>query len=559
VAAPTNTLPGTSGPDILATVTASVVQALDGNDTITLNNATDWLNAGSGADSIQFASTVSTVNGEVKGQDGNDTINVLATMTAPTFSSTVKGGQDDDLFLVDGVSNYATTKFAGQSGNDTIVFRDLTGTNIALAIKGGTENDSIRIESGSSFVTTTIAGSKGKDTIEFHANDSGASRVSGGSGKDVLLIGSTAAAAAATLSSVVGGKGKDQISIRTGSTVSSIIGGGQQDTITLATAFAGGAIYGDGGGSTTDGADLIGNSGINVLTSVSVYGGGGNDTIRLETADHGIVIDGGDGADSISVVAGESANSIVGGAGADTISWANTGITHTANSVIDAGADNDQIFIGTTALLAEGESNTTISGGAGDDTISIGALSATNSATLISGGDGADVITLGITATLNSGGVLTAQAAIDGGAGSDTINLIYNHGAIDSGTSAGIVSIAYGAGDVINIAATAGIAAGNASRGLVTVMSGTTAASTWSAASAMGAGDIAVYSDGTNTFFAYSGSASAAANVSGMTFRVTGADLVTYTGAAGDVAVNSLTMGFTISGSATTGVSITLT
>jgi Ca2+-binding RTX toxin-like protein len=559
VAAPTNTLPGTTGPDILATVTASVVQALDGNDTITLNNATDWLNAGSGADSIQFASTVSTVNGEVKGQDGNDTINVLAAMTAPTFSSTVKGGKNDDLFLVDGVSNYATTKFAGQSGNDTIVFRDLTGTNIALAIKGGTEDDSIRIESGSSFVTTTITGSKGKDTIEFHANDSGASRVSGGSGKDVLLIGSTAAAAAATLSSVVGGKGKDQISIRTGSTVSSIIGGGQQDTITLTTAFAGGAIYGDGGGSTTDGADLIGNSGINVLSAVSVYGGGGNDTIRLETADNGLVIDGGDGADSISVVAGESANSIVGGAGADTISWANTGITHTANSVIDAGADNDQIFIGTTALLAEGESNTTISGGAGDDTISIGALSATNSATLISGGDGADVITLGITATLNSGGVLTAQAAIDGGAGNDTINLIYNHGAMDSGTSAGIVSIAYGAGDVINIGATAGIAAGNASRGLVTVMSGTTAASQWTAASAMGAGDIAVYSDGTNTFFAYSGSASAAANVSGMTFRVTGADLVTYTGAAGDVAVNSLTMGFTISGSATTGVSITLT
>ena len=73
--------------------------------------------------------------------------------------------------------------------------------------------------------------------------------------------------------------------------------------------------------------------------------------------------------------------------------------------------------------------------------------------------------------------------------------------------------------------------------------------------SAVTAGSLNVYSDGTDTFFAYAQTAG-----SGIAFKVSGADLVTTAAVSNsnNAAGTTANFGFTVSGTVGTGITITL-
>ena len=154
----------------------------------------------------------------------------------------------------------------------------------------------------------------------------------------------------------------------------------------------------------------------------------------------------------------------------------------------------------------------------------------------------------------------TAIGTITGGAGIDTIGVAASAAAGTSQsaieTGGGIFTLTYSAGDVINLISTA--AGGSTlSNGTVQLM-GADGASGGSVSSITAAGTLGVYSDNTDTWFAFSTGAGSA-----IVFKVAGADLVTTTatgtaGSAVNVGVTTATFGFTVGGTAATGLTITL-
>ena len=142
------------------------------------------------------------------------------------------------------------------------------------------------------------------------------------------------------------------------------------------------------------------------LPFISVYGAGGDDTIRLGNVLTGsaLLLDGGNNADTITIGGIDSNNaSIYGGAGADTIVGGSVSATSTA--YFDAGAGQDR--------LSGGLFNGTILGGAGNDTLKVVNLSAS---TLIDGGNHDD--TISVTTSFAS------ASTINGGEGADSITML---------------------------------------------------------------------------------------------------------------------------------------
>lgn len=562
MAAPSSTLVGTDLADNLTTVQSSVVEGVAGNDTISLNATNDWAKAGAGDDSVRLIQTAGSLTNVVKGQDGNDTITLHSSLAVAAFASTLKGGKGADLIQVASgatVSIINEGNFKGGSDNDTILLNLSGGSVVSSIAKGGDGNDSIVVQSGGAVYTNTvITGGKGQDTLVFNASDTtNTTRLSGGAGKDSITIGS-----AATLGSAVGGDGKDSIVVNSGALVGSVIGGGQQDTINLGTTWLGGVIYGDGGSSTSDGADKIGSTAVAaVVTAGTINGGGGNDTIELGAAS-AINIDGGIGDDSITVINGVTGGIINGGAGSDTIEVDFADGIGGSATVINGGDDADLISIGITTATETLNANQTINGGAGADTILFAQL---GSATSVAGGDGNDSISITSSSDIALSGNLTGTI-INGGAGSDTISFsgsgYDNYASSAALLSGGVAAIQYGSGDVIHLVSTA--AAGDAMNGLVVVGNVTggfgsgAGKGSFGNKSSMGvtgitAGELGVYSDGTDTFFAFGTGAQ-----SSVAFSVLGADLVTSTAQNTQLAAISNNFGFTLGGSASTGLTITL-
>ena len=329
--------------------------------------------------------------------------------------------------------------------------------------------------------------------------------------------------------------GADSISLATGvNSAATIYGAGGSDTIAIgATAAQRTQLFGGNDGDSITLADTA--------TGASIYGGAGGDTLVMTTGTTNQLLDGGAGADSIHAQA-TSALTIAGGDGADTIRFNNAG-GQTAD--ISGGALADSITVGVTAAAAVFGA-ATIDGGDGGDTIvaGLGFLSAGS----IGGGAGNDSIRIG-TAT---GLTYAANGTINGGAGTDTVSLAASAGAGSMvsaiTTGLGHASIAYGAGDVIFLTTTAaaGIALTN---GNVYVQ---TAASSITAGGVTAVGSLGVYSDGTDTYFAFGTAAQSAVG-----FKVTGKDLVTTT-STGSIAVTTSNFGFTLGGSNSTGLTITL-
>ena len=151
----------------------------------------------------------------------------------------------------------------------------------------------------------------------------------------------------------------------------------------------------------------------------------------------------------------------------------------------------------------------------------------------------------------------TSNGTINGGAGVDTIILQGSAGAglsATSGLATGIASIAYAAGDVIRIDFTAG--GTQAVGGTVNIGASATNGLTGITVSAAANGGLYAWSDGTDTYFGFNSASADAGQV--VSFRVTGADLINTTGIDQNVAANTSNVSFSLGGSTTTGLTITL-
>ena len=522
----TTTLTGTTGNDILnapGSVT-TLVAGLEGNDTITLQLAGDEANAGSGADLITLAQSV-TANSTISAGEGNDT---LALNTSVTIFGGSFGGNDGDDVITLTAAQLNNGTLGGNKGNDTIRV-EANATNALIG--GGANHDSLSLVAGT-ITNSTVFGGGGKDTLNLNGGTITLSTVNSGDGHDrVALTGATV-----TNTVIALGKGLDSITLGSQATVT-VSGGGQNDTISFNSAviFGGGVIYGDGNGETAAGAnagnDLIGGTGTQ-LRATTIYGAGGDDTINFLSASTGLLIDGGNGADLIGHTASIlnfSQSTINGGAGADTIKLSNV-----VNGAQLLGGDgNDSL-----AFLTINGGAASINGGAGLDTITLlsGAGNTFAASTTINGGDAADKILINNTVGEASFSTVTAGAV--------------------SGYTAFEAAVQYGAGDTIVFTNTAQsttqanwVGAG-AQVSVITTLSGFYTAVN---SASTEAGSVSVFSDGTDTYFFVNDTSTVVS-----AFVVLGADLVTTT-STGNSNLSSANFGFSIAANTSgTGVAITL-
>lgn len=521
-----NTLTGTTGNDIL-NAPGSVqtdVFGLQGNDTITLALSSDNAYGAEGDDS--FNVNVGTLNGSVYGGDGNDT---LAFSTASTIFNgrAVMGGGTD---LASTSATQITGVVGTNAGNDTIRFQ---GGGLNGRISAGADADLVTVTAGT-MTNVTTHGGKGKDTLTLNGGTFTTSTVAGNQGSDIIN------ASAATLTNVAFnlGKGNDSIALASQSSLT-VAGGAGNDSIGTNTTFAfgGGIIYGDKSGVTTsttsditgsnaanpNGADLIGHTSLGFLSGgtggVSVYGGGGSDTVKFQSGATGqtFIVDGGDGGDLLGTTASlltYSASTISGGAGADTIKIAGMGTQ--GGVILLGGAGHDSI-----TLVSAGNNEASVNGGAGNDTINFftaaGAAGGGHSAGLITinGGSGADVINFSVasageiqTLTTFTGQGITGQTTYHAGIVYEAGDLIqYNNTSIST-TGA---NWAGAGGQILIVTSITALTVSGAANGVNY--------------SAQSSGSISVFENGTDTYFFINGNNRTAL----FSFVVLGKDLVTTT------------------------------
>jgi Ca2+-binding RTX toxin-like protein len=399
----------------------------------------------------------------IDGGAGNDTIigsSAADTIIGGAGNDSLSGGGGNDRFEVIGVSG--TDFYDGGSGFDTIYARkSLTPTATTITFAGLTGIERIEGEvAGLRLLGTTV-----DDHLDFSAVELiNVASIDGGSGADTI-IGSGAAdliIGGAGNDSLVGGGGSDTFEIRASAGLDRIVGGddeGTSDRIVIIgtnVSLAWNMVTPNSNPATS--LNLI--SGIEVIDGIAATGTTGGRLVGSTVGDvmdmTGITligikaIDGGSGNDTIT---GSSGNdTIVGGAGNDVLN----------------GANGDDVF-----LIASSAGIDVINGGAGYDRIQASASSvaisfsrswsgieeiaagSTNNVAhtnvRIVGGTAGDEMDF----SLGDGIKLTGIAAIDGGAGNDTITGSSGNDTIVGGS--GNDSLNGGLGDdVFQIAASAG-------------------------------------------------------------------------------------------------------
>ena len=353
------------------------------------------------------------------------------------------------------------TEVLGTTGNDTIDFRTANG----VTIRGLDGNDAISADAQAantlSASNAVLAGNGGNDTFSLSAIQGTNFSIFGGAGNDLISAANLSAAAAI----MQGGGGADTVQLTAGLVAArytvglndgadvlrvsgfngqsaTIAGGAGNDSITFSAIAAdvGSNFFGGGG------ADSMNLSAVGSLNTTNIDGGAGNDTI---TADIAVAfgtatINGGDGADviNISAAAFSGGSRVLGdtvgstGTGADTITVDITGSDSGstiqgaggADQITYSGGISEQVVIGgnfgkdVLDINSVATSGLTVNGGAGSDTIEL--LNASNVASgyvAINGGGGGDVISGTIAAGEGTNSV--SATTIAGGAGADSITL----------------------------------------------------------------------------------------------------------------------------------------
>ncbi|MBN9243458.1 MAG: VCBS domain-containing protein, partial [Mesorhizobium sp.] len=409
---------------------ADVIYGGDGNDTIIGNGGDDTISGGRGADYMDGGTGTNTLLLDARGAGDADVTHFVNLATGH-----VSGGQLDG----DTILNFANVTAAHNTR------ADFTGDGNANVLIGGNENDVLRGGGGDD----TLIGDLG------YAGTPNADTLIGGAGNDTLIGGggfdtadySTDHLDGAT-HGIIANLGASTIvsNVATGSNVivaagTVFDGFGGRDTLTgieriVATDFND-ALYGGAGGQTLEGRGgndyIIGGSGNDTLNGDdgddtlaasagddTMNGGAGNDTFLISQNVGGTqVVYGGDGEDAIKLQQAGTVAVLRGDFGA-----ANSveHISGTANgnqmSVLTGDSGNNTLDFRGTELT-----DVVVQGGAGDDVI----YASTQSNSIISAeGGGHDVFHGSSTDTTYrvSNNYNGATQVFDGGAGRDTIQLL---------------------------------------------------------------------------------------------------------------------------------------
>lgn len=410
------------------------LDALRGNDTVTVLASGALIHGGLGDDWLSTTLDVSSV--DTDGDGSPDTMNVLTELqgdggddrlrviiegqpsSAPiNITATLDGGDGDDLLWLElrDSGGLLTSVVNGGSGRDTIHISTLTtgdmlGAGGPITVDAGAGDDVVSIFAlaeglfYSNRNTATVSGGDGNDRIEstlkFYDWSGGGSTntIDGGAGNDTITASADGGGeSGTTLNTVHGGAGNDQITVTAlGPAVMNL-------------SFTN-VVYGDAG---NDRIDAWGrNNPADTLESVTasnwLSAGAGNDTLaaRLEvrggydtTATN--ELHGGVGDDQLAarlslIGDGEGTgwNRLYGEDGNDRISaridLTGEGSDHTpivAQSELYGGAGADRLSVigGTGNILDGGAGNDTLAGGAGADLLTGGA-----GADQLAGAGGAD-------------------------------------------------------------------------------------------------------------------------------------------------------------------------
>ncbi|MBR0062505.1 MAG: calcium-binding protein, partial [Selenomonadaceae bacterium] len=301
------------------TVSSSVLEGTNFNDTIYSNAENVTIKAGKGADSIYSHGNAA----EVWGESGNDTVQ------GDYATSKIYGGEGNDFISL---TTYSFNSIDGGAGHDTII----TGGR-KHSVNGGSGNDRISL-SGDDL---TINGGKGSDTI-YSVGD----RVSifGGKGNDSIQNGALE----------TNSKGGDSVSVNFGSG-DNFFFNMQGKNVTLQAGSGKDSIHNYRG------------------DSLRVNLGGGNDYFNAYQSKN-VTVSGGDGADNLNAKGGEKFYCNA-GAGNDTV-WISDGMKL---ATVIGGKGNDSIRLQDTTnnliKYSSGDGKDTITGFSATDTLSIADVS----------------------------------------------------------------------------------------------------------------------------------------------------------------------------------------
>jgi len=394
------------------------VLGTSGNDTIIggsgVNNT---LNAGNGADTVEFALGNLAASDTLDGGAGTDILKI-------TGSGTLGGA------LFQNVSNFETLNLSGFSGSVTL---DSSAINKFSTIDGSLASGNLSIDVSSYTNAVTVTTGSGSDTISITATQNATINAGSGTADTVIITNAISAASgiSATLSgveviqlanggnnvtldyanvSLIGGSGTDvfNYTVANFSASDTVNGSGGTDTLSFTT---GGAISGLGSNVTnveTIHFSDLGNSLTLASGSYDVLGGSGNDTVTLSNASAIHSFDGVSGTDNLTVAATMDLSSVT-LSNLDTLSI-NSSVALTMNA---SQVDQFSTISGTGSLITTLDtsldmSTVTLSGLGGityNDTTGGHTISGSNSS---------------IAETYN----LSAASSIDGNGGADTVNLL---------------------------------------------------------------------------------------------------------------------------------------
>jgi len=299
---------GTAGVDVILLQNpskASFLSAQAADDQVTVTSfqglvSSQTLYGGQGNDTVAVQNATNFLNSFIAQNEGNDTV----TLNAVT-SSTIQGNQ----------------------GNDTITTTGLVNSSV---VNGNQGNDQLNINGG--VAGANVWGGVGFDVININSNLSATSRVQGNEDDDAITI---AAGVSLANSTVNGNQGNDNILIAGalgGFATSTLYGGTGNDTINAANAGIGVAL------ASNDGNDQVTGSGaadsiVNDAGNDTIVSGAGNDTITAAAGNNQVTADAGN--DRVTLAAG--LDTVNGGAGTDVID------TGAGNDTIVGGTGGDNI------------------------------------------------------------------------------------------------------------------------------------------------------------------------------------------------------------------------
>ncbi len=140
-----------------------------GNDTVDGGTGNDLIEDGAGDDVVTGGAGNDTINvgagtNSIDGGADNDTITLTADQGTATVSSTVLGGDGNDIIVLNNTVITAASRVSvsGGAGNDTIT----AGLGVET-INGGTGNDTVKITTANRGANDLFRGNEGQDIIQL--------------------------------------------------------------------------------------------------------------------------------------------------------------------------------------------------------------------------------------------------------------------------------------------------------------------------------------------------------------------------------------------------------